>query len=60
MRSLPFSQSLAVSTIGTKLMNDAASLLESRRETTGALDEELSFILSKPISSENLEDMMPV
>ena len=41
-------------------MNDAAVILESRRETTGALEDELAFIMANTISPENLEDMMLV
>ena len=51
-RSLPLSHSVAVCSLGHKLMADAYAVLESRKETSGDLDSNLQKITDTVIKSE--------
>ena len=57
IRSLPLSQSFAVSSIGQKIMTDATEMAGTRHETAGPLEEPLQAVLDATIQKDNLDEM---
>ena len=56
MRSVPISQSFAVTSIGSRLMTDSKEILDSRKETSGPLDHELPELLTASFTEATLSD----
>lgn len=57
IRSLPLSQSFAVSSIGQKIMTDATEMASTRQETAGPLEEPLQTVLDSTLQKDNLDEM---
>ena len=58
VRTLPLSQSFAVSNIGGKLCQDAREQLETRKETSGPLEDTLATIIDCKLTDQNITDMI--